>query len=60
MNNGTKSGVRTSEFWAALAASVFVTLNAKLGWNIPVEAVVSVVGMVASYVLSRGFAKKVV
>lgn len=54
-----KPGYKTSEFWAMVAASVITILNKAFDWNIPSDTLTQVVSVVAAYVLSRGFAKKV-
>ena len=53
-----KTGWKTSEFWASVAAALLPLCNEAFGWELPIEAMVSVVGAIAAYVLSRGVAKK--
>ena len=48
-----KSGIRSSEFWTGLVAVILVYLNEQLGLNIPVEAIVTIGGLVLVYILSR-------
>ena len=52
-----KSGWKTSEFWASVAAAILPLLNQALGWNLPVETLVGVAGSVAAYVIGRSVAK---
>jgi len=54
-----KAGWKTSEFWVTVVTANVPLLNAALGWNLPVEAMATMVGVVASYVLSRGLSKKI-
>jgi hypothetical protein len=53
-----KSGIKSSEFYLALMGSVFPVLNTHLGLAIPTEAVLSVAGIVASYIFSRSLVKR--
>lgn len=53
-----KSGWQTSEFWLTVATSLIAILNKAFDWNIPQDTILQVVGVVASYVFSRGIAKK--
>lgn len=53
-----KTGWKTSEFWVTVAASMIPLLNSAMGWNIPIESLAAFAGTIASYVLSRGVAKK--
>jgi len=53
-------GYKTTEFWVTTITSLVVILNQSgiLGtFVIPTEAVMSIAGIVASYVISRGVAK---
>lgn len=54
-----KSGWKTTEFWASVAAAIVPLLNTALGWSLPVESLVAISGSIAAYVFSRGMAKKV-
>ena len=53
-----KAGIKTSEFYLTIVGALVPLLNQLFGWNIPLEAVLSVTGSLAAYVLSRGVAKK--
>ena len=48
-------GVKTSEFWVAIASAVIPILNSTFGWGIPME---TVLGLVA-YILGRSGIKAV-
>lgn len=48
-----KQGWKTSEFWVTVAASTVAILNEAFGWNLPKEGILTVAGLVATYVLSR-------
>lgn len=52
-----KPGYRTTEFWATIAATLVMVAQA-FGVEMDSEATVGVVVAVASYVLSRGWAKR--
>jgi len=47
------NGMKSSEFWVALASAVIPILNSSFGWGIPME---SVLGMLA-YILGRSAVK---
>jgi len=53
-----KAGYKTSEFWVAVVTANVPLLNAAFGLNLPVEAIASIAGVAAAYILSRGVAKK--
>ena len=53
-----KKGWTTSEFWVAAVGAVIPLLNQAFGWNIPPETIASFAGLLASYVISRGVAKR--
>lgn len=53
-----KSGLLTTEFWLALIGSALPLVNRYMGLNIPAEAILSVAGIVISYILGRSFVKK--
>ena len=46
-------GIKTSEFWTGLLAVILIYLNEALGLKIPVEAIVTIGGIVLAYILSR-------
>lgn len=53
-----KSGVKTSEFWFALLGAVLPVLNGHLGLSIPTESILTVGGVIGSYVVGRSMVKK--
>lgn len=48
-----KRGIRTSEFWAAIAAAVLPILNQHFSWNIPTTEIIAIIGMVLGYIFER-------
>ena len=54
----TKSGVRSTEFYMALVGAVLPVLNTHLGLDIPISGVMSIAGVVISYILSRTVLKR--
>lgn len=58
MNDEPKAGLKTSEFWAVLVTSLLTILNQALHWDLPDETIATVAGLVASYAIGRGLAKK--
>ena len=48
-----EKGIKSSEFWLGLIALILTYLNKELGWNVPVEAIISVLGLVATYIIGR-------
>lgn len=53
-----KSGLRTTEFWLSLMGAVVPVMNTYFGLALPVEGVVSLGGIIVSYVLSRTLVKR--
>ncbi len=53
-----KSGIKTSEFWVALCGAIIPVLNQHLGLNIPQEVVMTILGLMASYIIGRLIVKK--
>ncbi|MCK5237643.1 MAG: hypothetical protein KAR06_11765 [Deltaproteobacteria bacterium] len=53
-----KAGLKTTEFWVALVAVVIPVLNTHLGTSIPLEATLTIGGIVIAYIMSRAVAKK--
>ena len=53
-----KSGWKTSEFWVTIATSNLILFNEQLGLNLPVDAIVSIAGVVIAYVFGRSIVKK--
>lgn len=58
MAETVKSGVKSSEFYVALLGAVVPVLNSYLGLAIPVEGLLSIAGVVASYIISRAAVKR--
>ncbi|MCK4911801.1 MAG: M15 family metallopeptidase [Thermodesulfovibrionales bacterium] len=54
-----KSGVRSSEFYLAIIGALIPVLNTHLGFAIPVEGVLSIAGVIVSYIISRTVVKRV-
>lgn len=55
-----KDGYKTSEFWVSAISSIALVLNQSgiLGeFVLPIEAIGTIAGIIASYVISRGVAK---
>jgi len=48
-----EKGIKSSEFWLGLLGVILVYLNTALKLNIPVEAILSVVGLIVTYILGR-------
>ena len=53
-----KSGVRSSEFYLALIGALIPVLNTHLGFAISVEGVLSIAGVIVSYIISRTVVKR--
>ena len=53
-----KAGWRTSEFWVTIATSNLILFNEQLGLHLPVDAIVSIAGVVIAYVFGRSIVKK--
>lgn len=53
-----KAGLRSSEFYLAVLGAVLPVVNSHLGLEIPVGGVLSIAGVVISYILSRTVLKK--
>lgn len=56
----TRKGYRTTEFWLTAIGSLGALLNQSgaLGVVLPMEAIMSVLGTIAAYAVSRGIAKR--
>ena len=52
-----KAGVKTSEFWVAILGAILPVLNSQLGLHIPTDQVMTILGLLASYVVSRSVVK---
>ncbi len=46
-------GVKTSEFWVAMATAVLPILNSTFGWGIPADAAIPLI----AYILGRSGVK---
>ncbi|MEJ2183394.1 MAG: M15 family metallopeptidase [Nitrospirota bacterium] len=55
--SNAKKGVKSSEFYLALLGAVLPVLNSHLGLNIPVSGIMSVAGVIVSYIFSRTVVK---
>lgn len=53
-----KPGYLTTEFWLTVSASLIAFANTTFGWHIPTDELLTIIGVIASYVLSRGLAKR--
>ena len=58
MANTVKSGLKSTEFYVAIIAALIPVMNTHLGLHIPVEGVLSIAGVVVSYIISRTVIKK--
>lgn len=52
-----KPGYKTTEFWLGLVAIILPYLNDALGLHIPVDVVMTTLGLVATYVVGRTWVK---
>jgi hypothetical protein len=53
-----KSGHKTSEFYVALTGAIVPVVNDAFGLNINPISIASIIGMCASYIISRTVVKK--
>lgn len=53
-----KTGIKTSEFWLALLGAALPVLNGQLGLNIPTESILTIGGVIVSYIIGRSQVKK--
>lgn len=51
------AGWKTTEFWATVAGALVTILNKAFNWNLPPDAIISIVGGIAAYVISRAVVK---
>lgn len=49
----SRSGIRTSEFWLAVVGAFVMIANRGLGLDLPEETIMSIAGVVASYIFGR-------
>ena len=54
-----KAGVRSSEFYLAMLGAMLPVMNTYLGLAIPVEGILSIAGVIVSYIISRTVVKRV-
>ena len=52
-----KKGFSTSEFVSAMVGAIIPILNIQLGWNIPQESVLAIIGILMAYITSRTIVK---
>ena len=52
-----KQGLKTSEFWLALASAILAVFNEQFNLDIPVETVLAFAGVVVTYIGSRTLVK---
>ena len=52
-----KPGIRSTEFWLGLIGVILAYFNESLGLDIPVPAIVSVLGLIAVYIFGRSYVK---
>lgn len=57
VNQITKTGWKTTEFWAAIVAAVLPIVNEAFSLNLPIEAIISAVSALSAYVLGRSGVK---
>jgi len=53
-----KTGLKTTEFWLALLGAILPVMNSYLGLNIPTESILSIAGIVMTYVFGRSWLKR--
>ena len=54
----TKAGLKSTEFYMAVLGALLPVMNTHLAMDIPVSGVMSIAGVVMSYILSRTFLKR--
>ncbi len=52
-----KTGIKTSEFWIALLGALIPVFNEHFGLRIPTESVLSIAGVIISYIIGRSYVK---
>ena len=52
-----KNGIRTSEFWVMLVASIVTEANLQMNGDLDVTQIAMVWGPAAAYIVARGLAK---
>lgn len=50
-------GIKSTEFWLGLGTIILTFFNKELGLDLPVEAIISVSGLVIAYIASRTYIK---
>ena len=53
-----KAGIKTSEFWLALIGAIIPVVNIHMDLNIPTEAVLTITGIIISYIFGRSIVKR--
>jgi membrane protein DedA with SNARE-associated domain len=53
-----KPGIKTTEFWATIIATIIVAGGAEFGLTLEAASVASIAGMVITYTVGRVFTKK--
>ena len=52
-----KPGIKTTEFWLVVVGALITVFNDGLGLHLPAEAILSLAGMIGSYVGARSWVK---
>jgi hypothetical protein len=52
-----KPGIKTTEFWLVVVGALITVFNKGLGFDLPEEAILSLAGMIGSYVGGRSWIK---
>jgi len=58
MDTKIKKGLHSTEFYLALIGAIIPVLNTHLGFAIPVEGMLSIAGVIVTYIISRTVVKK--
>jgi hypothetical protein len=53
-----KAGHKTSEFYVAMVGAMIPVINTSFGLNIDPVSIASIIGLLASYIISRTAVKK--
>ena len=56
-DTSSKKGIKSSEMWVGLIGVILTYLNSQLELNMPVSSIVSIAGIVISYIASRTWLK---
>ncbi|RJQ10624.1 MAG: hypothetical protein C4551_02320 [Bacillota bacterium] len=49
-----KEKLTSRKFWMAVLGALLPVLNSEFGWNLPVEAILSVAAVIIGYILVEG------